>query len=265
MKKAIEEIKKKNPEGAAGPQDDAIGGLEDFRKRLEELLKQKREEEDLRTLAKLQARCEKMLEMQIEVREGTVGVDKAINGRPNKEPARIDIQKSQQLGDREAAIVQMAVKAKELLQDEGTAVVFPLVFKQMIEDMKTVEHRLSSKTDTGPITVQIEDDIIATLKEMIEALKKAQKDKKQPPKPPKPGQPPPPSEPPPQSLIDELAELKMIKALQLRVNARTTAYGTRYKGEQADAPDIKKELQNLAERQIKIYQVTHDIATKKND
>lgn len=265
MKKAIARIQENKPDEVAGPQIDAIDGLVALRNRLQALLKQKREEEDLRLLAKLQARCEKMLEMQIKVRQGTGDLDQAIKARAAKEPERIDIQKAQQLGDLEGAIVEVAVKAKELLQDEGTAVVFPVIFDQLSIDMKTVERRLASKTDTGTITQQIEDDIITTLKEMIAALKKAHKDRQSPPTPSTPGPQTPPRKPTPPPLVDELAELKMIKSLQLRVNARTRAYGMEYTGEQADAPTIKKELQNLADRQIKIYQATHDIAAKKND
>ena len=63
--------------------------------------------------------------------------------------------------------------------------------------------------------------MLAALKEMIEALKKAQKDldgKKPPPGMSEAGQP----EDPP--LVDILAELKMIRALQMRVNTRTARY-----------------------------------------
>ena len=66
-----------------------------------------------------------------------------------------------------------------------------------------------------------------------------------------------------QKLIDMLAELKMLKSLQVSVNKRTTAYGKQYPGEQADESDIQKELRNLAQRQVKIQKATKDIATGK--
>ena len=95
---------------------------------------------------------------------------------------------------------------------------------------------------------------------MLEALKKAQQDLKD-----QKNQPPPPSggPPPPQALINLLAELKMIRSLQVRVNSRTTAYGKQYPGEQADDGDIQKELRNLSQRQVKIEKATKDIATGK--
>ncbi|MGC3969107.1 MAG: hypothetical protein QM775_17610 [Pirellulales bacterium] len=68
------------------------------------------------------------------------------------------------------------------------------------------------------VTLAVEEDVIAALKEMIEALQQAKKDlkdKKQ--------------QPPGQTTkartssrsIDRIAELKMIRALQMRVNRRT--------------------------------------------
>jgi len=92
---------------------------------------------------------------------------------------------------------------------------------------------------------------------MIEALKKAQQDLKSQ------GQAQP-GQQQNQKLIDLLAELKMIRAMQMRVNSRTKVYAQRYTGEQADDPDIQKELADLAQRQIKIFDATNNIAKGKN-
>ena len=55
----------------------------------------------------------------------------------------------------------------------------------------------------------------------------------------------------------------MIRSRQLQINRRTTAYGKQYPGEQADDPDVQKELRGLGQRQIKIEKATKDIATGK--
>jgi hypothetical protein len=149
-----------------------------------------------------------------------------------------------------------ANKAIGILEAEGTAVAFPQMFEQVRDDAKNVARRLS-KADVGTVTQVIEQDIIAALKDMIEALKKAQQDLKSQ------GQSPP-GQPQNQKLIDLLAELKMIRAMQIRVNSRTKVYGQQYTGEQASDPDIKKELDDLAQRQLKIFDVTNNIAKGKN-
>jgi hypothetical protein len=139
--------------------------------------------------------------------------------------------------------------------------------------MTVVMNRLR-KTDTGSVTVMIENDVIDTLQEMIAALKKSRetiglnRDK------------PPPGTGTPQApkLIDLAAELKMIRSMQLRVNARTEVYGKQYQGEQAPAPSVAKdaperehyeaiqrELKDLAARQRIIGKATQDIAAGKNE
>src|SRR5262249_37642665 len=141
-------------------------------------------------------------------------------------------QNSNVLSDREEEIIREASKAIGIIQAEGSAIAFAEVFLQVRSDMTTVAGRLR-RTDTGAVTQTIENDIIATLQEMIEAMKKARKENKNPPPPPKPGQQGP---PPDQRLIDMIAELKMIRSMQLRVNSRTEIYGKQYEGEQAPPP-----------------------------
>jgi len=65
-------------------------------------------------------------------------------------------------------------------------------------------------------------------------------------------------------LLDLLAELKMVRAMQVRVYTRTVTYGRQYPGEQANDPDIQKELNDLAQRELKIVEVTKNIAKGKN-
>jgi hypothetical protein len=196
-----------------------------------------------------------------------------IQANDNKQPTRADEQASNVLSDKEEEIVLEANGGLRLLEAEGSAVAFAEVFKQVRGDMVTVAGRLR-KTDTGKVTVTIENDIIDTLKEMIEALKKARQDNKNPPKPSQPGQ----GQKVDPRLIDLLAELKMIRSMQLRVNARTKVYGEQYEGEQAPPPAvapnakerekyerIQSELKDLGVRQQKIGKVTSDIAKGKNE
>ena len=149
-------------------------------------------------------------------------------------------------------------KAIQILEAEGTAVAFPQMFEQVRDDAQNVVRRLA-KADVAAVTQVIEQDIIAALKDMIEALKKAQQDLKN-----QSQSQPSQSQPQNQKLIDLLAELKMIRAMQVRVNSRTKVYGQKYTGEQAADPDIQKELAELAQRQLKIFDVTNNIAKGKN-
>ena len=175
MKQAEDKIAKKDNKEASDRQGEAIAELEKAKKKLEDLLRQIREEELERLLAALQARCEKMLAMQLQVLAGTEGIFRVVEIQPNKEPRRENKQDSLKLSDNEKDIVTEATKAMEMLEAEGSAVAFPEVFQQVRQDMMHVQRRLEV-TDVGVVTQAIERDIINTLKEMIEALKKARQE-----------------------------------------------------------------------------------------
>jgi len=257
---AEKNLKKNDKPKASGDQDEAIEKLEQVRKEIERRLKQLREEELERLLANLEARCRKMLEMQIGVYEGTKRVHAAIQANEGRKATRNEDLKAGELSATEGVIVAEANKALQLLEEDGTAVAVPQVLEQCRDDMRTVQGRLF-KTDVGPFTQQVEEEVIAALKEVIEALKKQQqelKDKKDQPPPPPGG-----GNMSPQALINMLAELKMLRSLQVRVNQRTISYGKQTTGEQTDDATVQGDLRKLAERQVKIEKATKDIATGK--
>jgi cell division protein FtsX len=74
----------------------------------------------------------------------------------------------------------------------------------------------------------------------------------------------PPGPPQDRPLVDLLAEIKMIRAMQMRVNRRTQAYAKLVEGEQASDPGLLEALRRLAERQAKIHQITRDLEMGKN-
>ena len=262
QKIAEDKIKQKQNEAAAKVQGDAIKKMEEAKKKLEKLLQQMREEEIERVLAALQARCEKMLIMQLEVEAGTKDLHATIQKNVDKKPTQPNKLESLKLSDKEKAIVQEADKCIDILESEGTAVAFPEVFQQLRQDMRHVQKRLEV-SDAGEVTQGIEADIITTLKEMIDALKKA-RDENQDPSAPKPGKAGKSGKPGDQKLLELLQELKMVRALQKRINDRTLDRAKQFPGEQANDPQVVRELRNLGERQLRIQQIVADIAKGAN-
>ena len=255
MKEAEEKLKKAEREGAVEEQEEAIRELEQAKAELEEILRQLREEEIERMLAMLEARFKKMLDMQRAVYEGTVRIDKV----PKDQRTHSHDIESSRLSNKESDIVVEADKALLLLREDGTAVAFPEAVEQMREDMQQVVQRLA-QVKVGNITQAIEQDIIAALEEMIEALQKALREMEQRRQQ---GQPPPgqPQDPP---LVDVLAEVKMIRALQMRVNRRTERYSKLIEGEQAEKGELIDALRRLAEREQRIHRVTRDLESGRN-
>ena len=70
-------------------------------------------------------------------------------------------------------------------------------------------------------------------------------------------------------LVDQIAELKMIKSLQERVNKRTQRYAKLLADEadpvgQAEAPELAAAVRQLGDRQQEIFRITRDIVLGKN-
>ena len=136
----------------------------------------------------------------------------------------------------EQKIIDEADRTLALLDNDGTAVAFAEMFSMVRQDMGRVQKRLN-ETDTGKVTVAIEDDIIGHLKDMVDALKKqreANKNKQNQQPPPKPpGQPKQPGEDP---LVDIIAQLKLLRSMQEGVNKRTELYHTNTRANRRRSP-----------------------------
>jgi hypothetical protein len=255
MDEAMKKLEKAQHEGAAKDQEEAVKELEQAKAELEQILRQLREEEVQRVLAMLEARFRKMLEMQRDVYDGTVRLDKI----PQAERTHNHEIESSRLSGKEMQIVVEIDKALLVLREDGTTVAFAEAADQMRSDMQQVVDRLS-QAKVSQVTQGIELDIIATLEEMIDALKKAQKDLEKNQNKPRPS-----SGQEDSPLVDKLAELKMIRALQMRINTRTDRYSKLVEGEQAENAELVDALKRLAERQQRVYRVTHDLSSGKTE
>jgi hypothetical protein len=238
-------------------QDTALDLLRRAKKLLEDVRNQGRTEEDEELLNALEKRCRLMLEMQRQVKAGTVKVDKDIRANDGKAKRALH-QEASRLGDKENEIIREATKALELLGEEGKSIAFAEVLKQVRSDMEEVKDFLF-RTKVGSLTQEIEEDIIQTLEEMIKALQKARR----------PGRPGPtghgPHPPPP--LVDQIAELKLLRSMQVKVNNRTKLYGKEYvakEGEQTADATLKAKLKELSQRQEQLVDATLKIVKKAN-
>ncbi|HEX5444775.1 MAG TPA: hypothetical protein VFW87_13130, partial [Pirellulales bacterium] len=258
MDQARQKLEKAEREGALADQDEARSKLEQAKARLEEILRQLREEEVERTLALLEARFRKMLQMENEVYEGTVRVDRV----PADDRGRNEEIEAGRLGRKQRSVLDELRGAETLLHEDGSSVAFPEAVAQLREDMETVAGRLAqAKVDA--LTQATEKDIIAALEEMIAAFQKAQKDQQEQQQRQGQQQAGEQQEPP---LVDQLAELRMIRALQMRVNKRTQEYARLVSGDegQADQPELLEALEKLSQREARIHRATRDIVLGKN-
>ena len=241
MQEAQQKLDEAKREDAKEKQAEAIKELEQAKADLEEILRQLREEEMSRTLAMLETRFRKMLDQQVEVYEGTKRVDKT----PQAERDRDDEIEAGRLSRKESQIATEADKALAVLREEGSAVAFPEAVDGDARrhgagrraagpgqgGRRDARHR--DRHHRGP---RRDDRLAAKSPERHGAKEQA-------------GPAPPSGEQDEPPLVDTLSELKMIRALQMRVNVRTERYAEMTKTEQTDKPELLEALKRLAERE----------------
>lgn len=257
MREAQKRLEDALREEAVEKQEEALRELEQAKAELEEILRQLREEEIKRTLSMLEARFRKMLDLQLAIYEDTLRLDNV----PREQWQRDEEIQAGRLSSRESELILDADKALAILSDDGTAVALPEAIRQMREDMQQVSTRLA-QSKVAEVTQAIEEDIIAALEEIIAALEKAQSDLEEQQQQQQQQQQGQPADPP---LVDRLAELKMIRALQMRVNRRTVRFSEMVEGEQAFEPDLLDALEELSARELSIYRVLRDIVVGRAD
>jgi len=250
MQRASRNLRGGSAKGANPEQKEAIERLEKAQEELEEALRQLREEEQLMLLDAIERRLTRMLQKQTALFKETISLDLRL--RDSKQPARADTDKSRQIAEGETDLATEAEKLLELLREEGTTIVIPDVVDDMRKDLDMLAARLL-KLDAGAYVQQVQQDVIATLKELIEVIQE-EREKKQG------GQggngdgQEGDSE---DNLLPTSAELKMLKSLQVRVNRRTTDFDRLREKDDG-------ERGRLAEKQGAVGSLTRTMADKLN-
>ena len=264
MREAQKRLDKAERDEALEQQEQAKRLLEQAKAELEEILRQMREEEIERVLALLEGRFRKMLEMELRVQDGTVRLSKTPAAKRNRQFTV----KAGKLSLDQRKIILEVDKALTLLKEEGSSVAFPEAVDQMRADMQSVSRRLA-EDKVGSLTQAIEADIISALEEMIVALQRAQQEAEERRQQSQQQQQQQQGDPADQPLVNQIAELKMIRALQMRVNTRTNRFAKMLTDVddpigQATDDDLLESLRELSGRQKRIYKVTSDIVLGKN-
>lgn len=243
---------------AGSAQEEALGKLDKARKELEEAIEREREATQQAELAKIDAMLEKMLGRQKVISADTRAVYGKRTGRTYDRPEQL---KLADLSNSEGALGAEAEKVRKMLLTEGTTSVFPMVLETVREDLLNLQKQLAAGR-AGPLTQTIQEEVEKRLSEMIDAIRKALSDRRK--KPSKPGGgggggggggPKPP-------LVPTVAELKLLRILQLQINTRTTVVNDRT--EKGDIPKDQAAEQHadLAGRQEKVKQITEEMDKK---
>lgn len=250
MQRAERNLRGKSANRANKDQKEAIERLEKAKQELEDVLRQLREEEQLMLLEALERRFDKMLQQQTRIFKETLSLHLRLKDSPT--PPRAVADKAQELGNGEAELSAEAEKVLDILREEGTTIVIADVMEDMKRDLDGLAARLR-KLDAGDYTQAVQQDVMETLRELIEVIKEelnrkqgggegsgdgSEGDQDE-------------------DLLPTSAELKMLKSLQVRVNKRTKTFDRMLKKED-------DERTRIAGKQDGVGTLTRTMADKLN-
>ncbi|RLS40250.1 MAG: hypothetical protein DWH78_03955, partial [Planctomycetota bacterium] len=252
MEKALENLKEQEREKALENEDAAIEELHEAAARLEETLKQLREEEKEMLLASLEARLQRMLVAETQIREGTI----TLAATPQKDWLDQYYGRCQELAQQQSELTLQCSQTVSLLREDGTSVAILLAVEDVEADMGSVSGWLQ-ESKVGELTQSVQSDIIESLKQLIETTQKEMQEMKEEQQQQQQQQ----SSEQKQGLVELMAEIRMLRNLQLQVNRRTKQVdGLLQKAATDDLPALQKQVHELSLRQHRLTQSARELA-----
>ncbi|MDR3109211.1 MAG: hypothetical protein LBU65_05930, partial [Planctomycetaceae bacterium] len=262
--KRMEESKKKD---AIDEQEEAIAELQKAKAELDKILRQLREEELMQTLQWLDARIKKMLatEKLILTQTQKTAAEQAADATNEAEQNRLLEIRTGRIAADQATVILDADAALIVLREDGTAQAMTESLSQTRFDMVDVQERLG-RGNVGTLTQEVEQTIIRSLEEMLDAIDAAKKESEK-------RQQQAESQQQnggamseqDQRLIDILSELRMIRQMQIRVNDRTQRYEKMANEPNANLPELGKQVEELSRQQSRIAKILNTIKVGKNE
>jgi hypothetical protein len=259
MQEALEALRQQQREEALKNEDEAAEELQEAAEKLEAELKQLREEEKEMVLASLEARFQRMLLLQTEIHDAT----KVLAATPKADWLDLNYSRCRELAQQQLEVSRECSRTVVLLREDGSAVAILLAVEDIESDMQAVSGWLQN-SDVSELTLTVQQDIIDSLRQLIETTQKElqnmQQNSNQQSQPPQPGG-------QQQRLVELMAEIKVLRSLQLQVNRRTKQVDGLVPAADANAlPRLEAQIRELAERQQRLLETAKDLAkeAKKN-
>jgi hypothetical protein len=253
MQAALQALKNQQREIALQNEDNALRELLDAAQQLEEMLRQLREEEKEMVLASLEARFQRMLAVQTQIHEATI----SLAGTPQKDWLDQFYSRCRELAQQQAELTVECDQTVNLLREEGSSTSILLAVEDVASSMKSVTGWLQD-SNVRELTQSMQTDIIESLKQLIEAMQQEMEDQQEQ-KQRDPRQQPSGQDKP--ALVQLMAEIRMLRTLQLQVNRRTRQIDGLLKSSPSDdIPSLRSQLRDLASRQRRLADTAADLA-----
>lgn len=252
MQEALEKLQEQLRDNALEKQDGAIAELQKAVEELRKQLLQLREEEKEMILASLESRFQRMLSMQTQIYDETVDLD----ATPVTDWLDTMFARSREVAQQQAELQVECQQTLGLLVEDGTSVAIVLAVEDISADMATIANRLRA-SKAGVLTQTLETDIIDGLNELIAATQREMQEMKSEERQQQQAQGGEQKQPP---LVQLMAEIKVLRSLQLRINQRTQRIDM-FLAEQSDndRADLTQQLEELTTRQHRLVESAEEL------
>ena len=256
MEQALEQLQQQERDKALEAQDQSIAELQKAAAQLEKTLQQLREEEKEMVLASLEARLQRLHAVQSQIHELTVDLAKT----PRDEWLDNSVSQCRELAQQQTDLTQECSQTTGLLREDGTSVSILVAVEDIEVDMDTVAERLR-QTKVAALTQSVQTDIIESLKQLIEATQREMEEMKSEERQQQQQQKSQQEKPP---LVELMAEIRVLRSLQVRVNRRTRQiHELMLEGDAGDRGDLSEQLSRLAERQTRLRESALELGKRK--
>jgi len=253
MERALDKLKEQKREDAIENEDKAIEALHKAAEKLEAMLRQLREEEKEMMLASLEARFQRMLLAETAIHEGTIGVA----ATPQKDWLDLNYGRCRELSQQQSELTQECAQTVNLLQEDGTSVAIVIAVEDIQADMSSVTGWMQ-EYKVGELTQSVQKDILESLKQLIETTQKEMQEMKEQQKQEQQQQDPSQEK---EGLVELMAEIRVLRSLQLRVNRRTKQVDRLLQSANTDdLPTLRSQLHDLAIRQNRLIESAKELA-----
>ncbi len=255
---AAGEMSKNDAKSANNDQKKTLEQLRKAQEELNEEIAQLERRIKAEKLASVEERLAKILEEQKACNIQT----RKTYSRRNQKTSAYDRQAKQTLGElskTEGSLAEEVQSVRNMLKKEGSTVVFPEVLREVQEDLAAVQKQLA-QFEPGPLVQTTQEDIVRTLEELISAVRKelskghgramsgggqgqGQGSGKAP-------------------LVPPVAELRMLRLQQLRVNAGTRRAQRMVESKQITQEAADAQYRKLSERQKRVTDIAKKMASK---
>ena len=253
MQQASEQLRKKTAGDANQNQRNALKDLSQALQAIEDRLGELGEDLQQDAIQRLQQIFAQMLERQQAATKQTAALDEKRNDHDGqlKRSDRVALRK---VVAEENSLAKEAQQARTLLEEEGTSIVFPSVVANLAENLLAVAKLIEDKR-TGSFTQALQLEIEQTLLELLGALEQAQGSQGDRGEAGEAGE----GEQGKTPLLPNTAELKMLRALQLRVNRRTQAIDKNRQADQELDKLMQEQLAKISDLQAQIRDLVGEI------